>query len=152
MARRFPTCNFLGVERQRERVQRARKKIALHGLDNAEVLHGDGFEILQHLPDACADCVHVLFPDPWPKRRHHIRRMVGGRFLSEVSRVLKVRGRVRLVTDDPGYGRAMESDASSLSALRRVEDHLQDYPATEFQNKFLDDARPVYGFAFQRVS
>jgi tRNA (guanine-N7-)-methyltransferase len=64
--------------------------------------------------------VHVLFPDPWPKRRHHIRRMVGERFLSEVSRVLKVRGRVRLVTDDPGYARAMESDASGISALRRV--------------------------------
>lgn len=152
MARRFPTSNFLGVERQWERVQRARKKIALHGLDNAEVLHGDGFEMLQRLPDACTECVHVLFPDPWPKRRHHIRRMVGERFLSEVSRVLKVSGRVRLVTDDSEYARAMECAAPGINALRQMEDDLQDYPATEFQIKFLDDARPVYGFAFQRVS
>ena len=78
--------------------------------------------------------------------------MVGERFLSEVSRVLKVRGRVRLVTDDSGYAVAMECAASGINALRQLEDDLQDYPPTEFQIKFLDGARPVYGFAFQRVS
>ena len=151
-ALRCPASNFLGVERQRERVERAKRKIALHGIGNAEVLHGDGLEIIRRLPDACADCVHVLFPDPWPKRRHKIRRMVGGKFLVEVLRILKVRGLVRLVTDDAEYARAMESHAAGIAAYQRTENDLGNYPLTEFQIKFLADSRPVYGLAFERLN
>jgi tRNA (guanine-N7-)-methyltransferase len=152
MAQRFPTSNFLGVERQRERAEKARKKIALLGLGNAEVLHGDGLEILARLPDACADRVHILFPDPWPKRRHKIRRMIGGEFLLETLRILKVRGLVRLVTDDPDYARAMESDAAGIAAFQRTESELANYPPTEFQIKSRADSRPVYGLAFERFN
>ncbi len=152
MAQRFPTSNFLGVERQRERVEKARKKIAMLGLGNVEVLHGGGLEILARLPEACADRVHVLFPDPWPKRRHKIRRMVGGEFLLEILRILKARGIVRLVTDDPEYARAMESYAADMAAFQRTESDLANYPPTEFQIKFRADSRPVYGLAFERLN
>jgi tRNA (guanine-N7-)-methyltransferase len=152
MAQRCPASNFLGVERQRERVEKARKKIVLHGLGNAEVLHGDGLEILERLPEACANCVHVLFPDPWPKRRHKIRRMVGGRFLLEVLRILKVRGVVRLVTDDGAYARAMGTCAAQIRAFQPRESNLHHYPPTEFQIKVLADARPVYELAFERLN
>jgi tRNA (guanine-N7-)-methyltransferase len=152
MAQRFPFTNFLGVERQRERVLKAKKKITLEGLDNAEVLHGDAREILSCLPDACADCVHVLFPDPWPKRRHKNRRMVGQGFLFEVARLLKARGRLRLVTDDPDYARAMEWHAISISRYRRIESEPRNYPPTEFQLKFGAVSRPTFGLVFERLS
>jgi tRNA (guanine-N7-)-methyltransferase len=124
MARRYPVSNFLGVERQQKRVEKARKKIFQLGLGNAAVIHGDGLEAIGRLPDACADHVHVLFPDPWPKRRHKIRRIVRTEFLREVLRILKCRGILRLVTDDPDYARAVE---------------------------FLADLRPVYDLLFKRV-
>jgi tRNA (guanine-N7-)-methyltransferase len=152
MARRFPWANFLGVERQRERVLKAKKKITLEGLSNVEVFHGDARELLSWLPGACADCVHVLFPDPWPKRRHQNRRMVGPAFLIEVSRLLKAGGRLRLVTDDPDYAQSMELHASSLSNYRGIESEPRDYPPTEFQLKFAAVARPVFRLVFERLS
>src|SRR5262245_31744930 len=152
MAQRCPTSNFLGVERQRERVEKAKKKIALHGLGNAEILQGDGLEIIQRLPDACADFVHVLFPDPWPKRRHRTRRMVGGIFLNEVLRVLKIHGLVRLVTDDLEYARAIEFCAGRVPAYQRAANDCREYPPSEFQIKFLTDSRPVYQLTFARLN
>jgi tRNA (guanine-N7-)-methyltransferase len=152
MARRFPFANFLGVERQRERVFKAKKKITLEGLNNAEVIHGDAYEVMSCLPAACADCVHVLFPDPWPKRRHTNRRMVNPNFLVEVSRLLKARGRLRLVTDDPGYARAVELYATSIARYRRIESEPRDYPPTEFERKFVAVSRPTFFLIFERLS
>lgn len=152
MARRYPISNFLGLERQRERVERARRKIARLGLGNAAVLHGDGLDIVARLPDACADCVHVLFPDPWPKRRHEVRRIVSEEFLGEVLRILKVHGSLRLVTDDLDYARAMVSRAAGMNAYQRIENDLRVYPPTEFQIKFVADSRPFYAFLFVRLS
>ena len=152
MARRFPLANFLGVERQRDRVLKAKKKITLEGLNNAEVFHGEAREVLSCLPGACADCVHVLFPDPWPKRRHKIRRVVDHDFLVEVARLLKTRGRLRLVTDDPDYARAMELHATSIARYRRIESEPHDYPPTEFQLKFGAVSRPTFGLVFERLS
>ena len=152
MARRYPVSNFLGVERQRERVERARKKIFRLGLENAAVVHCDGRAAVGRLPDACADYVHVLFPDPWPKRRHKIRRMVRTEFLREVLRILKCRGILRLVTDDPDYARAMEFHAASLAEFQCAIGEGRKYPPTQFQIKFLSDSRPVYGLLLRRVS
>jgi tRNA (guanine-N7-)-methyltransferase len=152
MARRFPWANFLGVERQRERVLKAKKKITLEGLSNVEVFHGDARELLSWLPGACADCVHVLFPDPWPKRRHKHRRLVDHDFLVEVSRLLKAGGRLRLVTDDADYARAMEWHATSISLYREIESEPRDYPPTEFQLKFVTASRPAFALLFERLS
>jgi tRNA (guanine-N7-)-methyltransferase len=152
MARRFPFTNFLGVERQRERVLKTKKKITLQGLNNAEVFHGNACEVLSCLPDACADCVHVLFPDPWPKRRHKNRRMVDLNFLVEVSRLLKPAGRLRLVTDDPDYARSAEFHATSIARYRRIESEWRDYPPTEFELKFLAVSRPIFALIFERLN
>jgi tRNA (guanine-N7-)-methyltransferase len=152
MAQRYPVRNFLGIERQRERAERAKKKISLLGLGNAEVLHGDGLEIIGCLPDACADCVHILFPDPWPKRRHKSRRMVQEKFLLEVQRILKFQGLLQLVTDDADYAREMEFAIANIAAFQRTGGDLRDYPPTEFQIKFLADSRPVYGVLLERVN
>jgi tRNA (guanine-N7-)-methyltransferase len=152
MARRYPLANFLGVERQRERVLKAKRKITLEGLNNADVFHGDAGEVLSCLPDACADCVHVLFPDPWPKRRHENRRMINPGFLVEVSRLLKAGGKLRLGTDDPDYARAMELHATSMASYRRIESEPRDYPPTEFQLKFVAVSRPTFFLVFERLS
>jgi tRNA (guanine-N7-)-methyltransferase len=152
MARKHPFSNFIGVERQRERAERAREKISRLGLENAAVVHGDGLEALSQMPDTCADYIHVLFPDPWPKRRHKIRRMVRAPFLREVLRILKRRGILRLVTDDADYVRAMEFCAAGFHAFRRAADDERKYPPTEFQIRFLADSRPVYALFLQRVS
>ena len=151
MARRHPVSNFLGVERQRERVESARKKIFQLGLENAVVVHCDGRAAVDRLPDACADYVHVLFPDPWPKRRHNMRRLVRTEFLREVLRILKCCGVLRLVTDDLNYAREIEFYAARLADFQREVCDGREYPLTEFQIKFLADSRPVYDLLLKRV-
>lgn len=152
MAQKHPSANFIGVERQRDRVRKAQEKISRLGLENAAVVHGEGLEAISRLPDACADHVHVLFPDPWPKRRHQTRRMVRKEFFQEVSRILKRRGMLRLLTDDECYARTMESCAAGFEAFQRALDDGREYPPTEFQIKFLAESRPVYALFLQRVS
>jgi tRNA (guanine-N7-)-methyltransferase len=152
MAQRFPFSNFLGVERQRKRVDKARKRISRLGLANAAVVHGDGMETIAQLPGQCADYVHVLFPDPWPKRRHKIRRMVRTEFLREIARILKSRGILRLLTDDPDYARAMEIHAANLAEFQPAVDDGRAYPPTEFQIKFLAESRPFHGLLLRRVN
>jgi tRNA (guanine-N7-)-methyltransferase len=63
--------------------------------------------LLRALPDRCLERIFVLFPDPWPKLRHHKRRIVNPATVAEFVRLLAPGGEVRLATDDMGYARAM---------------------------------------------
>lgn len=143
MARLHPEHNFLGVELQSERVEKTRKKIRSLALSNATVVRAEGHAAVQALPDSCADAIFVLFPDPWPKRRHHDRRLVQPGFLRECVRVLKPGGILRLVTDDAPYAVAMREAAETVPDLIPTTDSRV-YPPTEFQKKFLTDSRPIH--------
>lgn len=151
MAGRFPERNFFGVECQKERVEKTRQKIRARGLTNAAVVQAEGETALKALPDICVDFIHVLFPDPWPKRRHQVRRLIQGRFLAVVCRVLRPAGFLRLVTDDGEYAQAMEDAVMKCSGLIREVSEDREYPATEFQKKFLLDQRPIYSLLLRRI-
>ena len=152
MARLYPGRNFLGVEFQSERVQRTRKKIQTSGLANAAVVRAEGLEAMRGFPDHSADVIHVLFPDPWPKRRHHIRRLIRSGFLEACQRVLKPGGLLRLVTDDADYAAAMQVTAADYPALRPFDFDQRAYPPTEFQKKFLTDGRPVHRLILKKIT
>ncbi len=144
MAHAHPDRYFLGIERQVSRAARSGRKIERQGLANAAVICGDGFASLRGLPSSIADHIHVLFPDPWPKRRHHSRRMVQPLFLDECARLLKNGGRLRLVTDDAPYASAMRSAAAAHPDFGTTETEDRDYPPTEFQRKFEAGGLPIH--------
>ncbi len=151
MARLHPDRNFLGIEHQAKRVERTLKKITHFKLPNAHVVRADGLEALKQLPPACVDYIHVLFSDPWPKRRHESRRLVKEDFLQACVRILKPRGRLRLVTDDVEYASAMRllgEDFPEFSLL----DEERFYPATEFQKKFNEIGKPIHDLLLQKAS
>ncbi len=152
MAGLYPAHNFLGLEFQSERVQRSQKKIHTLGLANAAVVQAEGLEALRGLPDYCTDVIHVLFPDPWPKRRHYIRRLVQEPFFVTALRVLKPGGLLRLVTDDADYAAAMAATAPDFPALAPFDSDHRIYPLTEFQKKFLTDGRPVHRLILKKIS
>ena len=148
MARLYLERRFLGIERQSSRVAGCMKKIARLELPNAHAVQGEGIGLLREL-GLKARVIHVSFPDPWPKRRHHIRRLVSAAFLAEAWRVLERGGELRLMTDDELYFRAMESDASGCDGFEPAEwDDGREYPPTEFQTKF--ESKPVYRLALRR--
>lgn len=150
MAARYPAHNFFGIECQSDRVARTRKKIQSASFTNAGVTCGDGLEVMRQLPANSADWIHVLFPDPWPKRRHHSRRLVQRRFLEACDLVLKSCGTLRLVTDDAAYAVAMRETVAEFGRFTPATDG-REYPLTEFQKKFRADGREVYAMTFGKA-
>lgn len=152
MARLFPEVKFLGIEWQRKRVEKTRAKIDRLALRNAQVIQGEGLETLRDLlPAGCAQVVHVSFPDPWPKRRHHSRRLVRREFLREAWRVLAPDGTLRLMTDDEPYFVAMRDAADGFDGFRPTDwDDGRIYPETEFQKKFIAVEKPIHRLALRR--
>lgn len=152
MASRYPERNFLGIERQVERVAKTQKKIDALGLANASVICAEGLESLKNVPLGCVDHIHVLFPDPWPKRRHYARRLVQSAFLDRCHDILKSGGLLRLVTDDENYAAAMKAVAAEDPRFAPQAQEDREYPLTEFQKKFLEDGRPFFTLLLRRAS
>ncbi|MCH2142514.1 MAG: tRNA (guanosine(46)-N7)-methyltransferase TrmB [Phycisphaerales bacterium] len=92
--------NFLGIEWAGEFQRYAADRARRHTLNNVRVLRDDGSEFLTHrCADHTVDVIHLYFTDPWPKKRHHKRRLVQHSTLQHMHRVLKLSGQVHLVTD-----------------------------------------------------
>jgi tRNA (guanine-N7-)-methyltransferase len=103
MAALHPGSNFLGIEKQSDRVNKCNARAARLGLSNAAAIQGIGAEALETLPSASVAVFHLYFPDPWPKRRHSNRRVFQKNFLAGIRRILRPDGTLRLMTDDAPY-------------------------------------------------
>src|SRR6266513_6489090 len=84
MAQQFPKRNFLGIERLTKRVEKVRRKA--EKIENVRVLRADTLFAVRHLlPESSVDTFYLLFPDPWPKRRHQFRRIFTRHFLDAIA-------------------------------------------------------------------
>lgn len=147
-----PEIFFAGIEGLSERVSRTNKKLSRLGIGNAAVWRGWGKESLDTLiPDDFLDTLHVSFPDPWPKRRHWLRRLVNLEFLGIAARKLKRDGVLRLMTDNPDYFEAMKSHLGTMGGWeeRPWEDGIA-RPVTEFETIFLAKGDPIGRIAVRR--
>lgn len=108
-AARRPETNFLGIEWAGEFYRYAADRVGRRGLTNVRMLCADAASFLQwRLPSERVRVVHLYFPDPWPKARHHKKRTVRDDVLATVHRVLIPGGELRVVTDHEGYWSWME--------------------------------------------
>ena len=137
-----PEVGLIGCEPYLAGVARLLATAEREGLDNLRVLVDDARLLLSALPDACLERIFVLFPDPWPKARHHKRRIVNSRTAAEFARLLAPGGELRLATDDPGYARAMLLALGGRPELlwlaERPLDWRQrpaDWPATRYERQ-----------------
>ncbi len=103
MAALHPSENFLGIEKQIDRVEKCNARAERLGLPNARAIQGVGAESLKELPAESVSVFHLYFPDPWPKRRHASRRVFQKSFLAQIRRVLRAEGVLRLMTDNEPY-------------------------------------------------
>jgi tRNA (guanine-N7-)-methyltransferase len=95
-----PDVNYLGFEWAREFYRFAADRMRRREVRNVRIIHTDATEFIRwRCPDAIARVIHVYFSDPWPKTRHHKRRVVQDRTLVEFHRILELGGEIRLVTD-----------------------------------------------------
>jgi tRNA (guanine-N7-)-methyltransferase len=108
MAKADPHRDYLGVEVHRPGIGSLIMKLEQDGIDNVRIISTDAVEVLQyHLPDACLDALQLFFPDPWPKKRHHKRRLVQPAFVNLLGERLRPGGRLHLATDWENYALQM---------------------------------------------
>ncbi len=98
-----PDARFIGVEPFLNGVASCLRHIEETGVRNVRLHQGDAREVLARLPDASLDRVDILFPDPWPKTRHHKRRLIQTEFVTDLARALTPTGEARFATDWANY-------------------------------------------------
>jgi tRNA (guanine-N7-)-methyltransferase len=105
-AKSHPRVGLLGAEPYESGVAKLLSKLDGENSDVASrirIYEGDAREIIAALPDASLGCVFILFPDPWPKTRHHKRRFVQMELLDQLARVMRDGAELRFASDDAGY-------------------------------------------------
>jgi tRNA (guanine-N7-)-methyltransferase len=116
-----PDKDYLGVEVHTPGVGALLKQVDARGLRNLRVIEHDVQEVLAHqVPDEYLTGIHVFFPDPWPKVRHHKRRLIQQQFVNKLTAKLRPGGYLHLATDWPDYALQMEAVVAAVAGLTRV--------------------------------
>jgi len=152
LAAQTPQKNFLGIERLVGRVRTAARKAAR--LENVNVLQLEtSYAIRYLLPARSVEVFHLLFPDPWPKRRHHRRRIVTPDFLGAVAEALTANGILRVATDQSDYFEQMSHVAEqSTKFAANQDDSDDDLPASAFEKRFKKTGAKIYRLELRKVS
>ena len=109
--------------------------------------------LLRRLPANSIARTFILFPDPWPKARHHKRRLVSAATLAELARVMRQDAELRLATDDADYAGWMLQAVAVEKSFRWTDDWRRrpgDWPPTRYEQKALLEGRQCYYFRFRR--
>jgi tRNA (guanine-N7-)-methyltransferase len=150
LAREAPERNFLGIERLLGRVRSATRQAATVG--NVRLLRMESSYAVRYLlPVGSVETFYLLFPDPWPKRRHHRRRIVTRDFLSSVHNALKKNGIIYIATDHLNYLEEIKKIARSNPGFAVAEVDV-DLPPTRFGMIFRQKSVPIHWLELRKVS
>ncbi len=153
MATRFPERDFLGIERLGGRVSAICRKAARLGLKNAKLLCLESSYALGWLlPDACASRLHLLFPDPWPKKKHARRRFIQPDNLMALHRVLVPGGCLLFKTDHADYFVEACEALDACPLFTRVPWQAEEfYPVTDFEGLWLSQGCEINAARWVKV-
>jgi tRNA (guanine-N7-)-methyltransferase len=136
MAKQYPERDFLGVERLLGRVRKVCRKSRRRELENLRVLRLDSQYVVEWLlPEASVSRLHLLCPDPWPKMRHHRRRLIQLEFLEAVRKSLVSSGEFLFMTDHEEYFQWASEKVHAYGKFEILEwdEEMFFYPKTDFQ-------------------
>lgn len=155
-----PQDNFLCCEVHEPGVGALLKLCGDNGLENIRIVRHDAVEVMDHmLADGSLDGVHIFFPDPWHKTKHHKRRLIQGPFVNRLARKLRPGGYVHLATDWQPYAEQMVEVLAAEPLLRNTADAAlggyapkPDYrPLTKFENRGLKLGHGVWDLVWSRA-
>ena len=119
-ARANPAIDCLGIEVHRPGVGHLMLGAQAASLTNLRVMCHDAVEVMRQLPDASISFVHIFFPDPWHKKRHHKRRLIQPSFIALLTRIMKRDGALRLATDWEHYSLQMREVMDAAAEFENV--------------------------------
>jgi tRNA (guanine-N7-)-methyltransferase len=152
-ARARPDTNFFGIEWARWFWRYASDRLRRHGCLNARAVRAEALYFLtEFVADGTIQGLHIYFPDPWPKKRHHKRRLIQAPFLRQAERVLAPGGRIQIVTDHKDYFEQIEQmvRASGLKVVEFARSGSvadSEVVGTNFERKYAEEGRPFYAIA-----
>jgi len=150
LAQLIPEKNFLGIERLTKRVEKVRRKASK--IENVRVLRADTFFAVRYLlPENSVETFYLLFPDPWPKRRHQQRRIFTRDFLDAIAVALEKHGFLRVATDQLDYFHHIDR-LSRANSQFEVVDCNEVLPLTKFERTFREQGLPVYRLTLRKIS
>lgn len=159
LARRHPDWDILGIEVHRPGVGHLLLAAQEHGLWNLRVSTHDAVEVLRdQLPERSLDRIHIWFPDPWPKTRHHKRRIIRPDFVELLGTRLKPGGVLHLATDWAPYAERMLEVMEAVPGFRNTavgSDYCprpESRPETHFERRGLRKGHQVYDLIYDRPS
>jgi tRNA (guanine-N7-)-methyltransferase len=148
-----PDRRFIGLEYARAYLETIAKRCSKRGLENVRVSKCEAGEFFRECaPDASLEAFHLLYPDPWPKKRHHKRRLIQHEFLGELRRVLKPGAELNLATDHASYfewmlehfDRWKGTFLMTARALTSPQERAGFEGRTNYEIKYLKEGRAIY--------
>ncbi len=152
LAAQHPERNYLGIEKLFGRTRTSRKRIERAGLANVRVGRVDIIRAVTFLlSPKSVDVFYIMFPDPWPKRRHGRRRVVTPELLESIAKALVTKGVLHLATDQREYYEHMLRISGETQMFEKfaVEGTL---PRTTFEQRFLEAGAPIYRLGLRKLS
>lgn len=148
-----PAVNFFGIEWARWFWRYASDRLRRNNCLNARTVRAEAeFFLREFVPEASISVLHIYFPDPWPKKRHHKRRLIQDKFMPLVQRILVPGGRLQVVTDHRDYfeqiDQTVRNSALSVVEYNRPESADEgEFVGTNFERKYRREGRPFYALA-----
>ncbi|HJP29045.1 MAG TPA: tRNA (guanosine(46)-N7)-methyltransferase TrmB [Candidatus Latescibacteria bacterium] len=137
-AQRRQEHNFIGVEVAGKYLRLAHDRARRRQLTNLRFVHGDAREFVEFfLPADSVRAMHVYFPDPWPKKKHHKRRLLDADFIDQTLRVLEPAGRLWIATDHSEYYEAIVEVLEPFDLRFHRVDAVWDGASTNYEDKFV---------------
>ncbi|MCP4698504.1 MAG: tRNA (guanosine(46)-N7)-methyltransferase TrmB [Gammaproteobacteria bacterium] len=157
MAKAHPQNDYLGIEVYRPGVGKLLACLEAETVSNVRIICADAVPVLENRlePDS-VDVVYLFFPDPWPKKKHHKRRIVQADFAKQISKVLKPEGCLYMGTDWEDYARHMlqvmeaEEDFSNLVGPACFSPRPPERPLTKFERRGQRFGYEIWDLAYQK--
>ncbi len=154
-ASKFPEENFLGFEVVKRVIRKAISKAQKNELKNIKLIHYDGSFFVRLFPSESVKAFFINFPDPWPKKKHHKRRLLKTSFLKLLSEKMETGGTLYITTDHEHYAKEIMTNLILVDTLRSCFEsvyirELVDYYPTKYYRKFALN-KGVYFFKLKKV-
>ena len=144
-----PDKNFIGIEVYDSGLGQCLNEIDKHKIENIRLIYGDAVEVFeQFITKRSVEKINILFPDPWPKKRHHKRRLINKRFLALLSKSLINKGIVNVSTDWEDYAQQIELAFKESNQFKEIKSELRDFK-TKFEKRGIKLGHKIFNYSYQ---
>jgi len=158
-AEAHPEQRFVAIELKHRRYRKLTERVTTRGLSNVLLVFGDARVVVEQMvPPSTFARIYVLFPDPWPKRRHEPMRLLSTSFLQILAERLRPGGELVVATDDPAYRAWVQKNAEPVDMLESTattdsgEGLLDNWAPTFYEQKWRNEGRSITYLSYRRVA